>query len=183
MLITPRPPMSTMAKVANGPKALTFCKGGVLTQLASSMMPSLMTNTQWLWVAEIYGNIPHTEFYHQWRSSNQDPQSGPKVSTSSTHLHFVIDHSVEFDQFSLLLGTPLPIPLYEHQMINWQNNLVVLGGETTGYSMCGYSSSCYLLECHNGELTWQELNAKMTKERELFVAIKISEEVAKTLTS
>merc|ERR1712045_1075038 len=29
-------------------------------------------------------------------------------------------------------GTPLPIPLIRHQMINWHNNLVVLGGETTG---------------------------------------------------
>ncbi len=27
---------------------------------------------------------------HQWRSSNPDPQSGTKVNTSSTHLHFVI---------------------------------------------------------------------------------------------
>ena len=159
--------MSAMAKVENGPKALTFCKGGVGTQLASSMMPSLMTNTQWLWVAIM------AVFYHQWRSSNPDPQSGPKVNTSSTH-------SVEFDQFSLLLGTPLPIPLGAHQMINWHNNLVVLGGAGTGYSTF---SSCYLLECHNGELTWQKLNAKMMKARSFFAAIKISEELAKTWTN
>merc|ERR1711997_965774 len=78
---TPRPPMSTMQEVENGPKALTFCKGGKITQLASSMMPSLMTNTQWLWVAAMTMN----NIYHQWRSSNQDPQSGPKGHLCQFH--------------------------------------------------------------------------------------------------
>ena len=64
-------------------------------------------------------------------------------------------------------------------MVNWHNNLVVLGGQTTG----GHSSSCFLLECHNGELTWQKLEAKMMKARRSFAAIKISEELAKTWTN
>ena len=166
--------MSTMQEVENGPKALTSWKEGMVTQLASSMMPSLMSNTQWLWVALI-----GEDCYHQWRFSNQDPQSGPKVSTSSTHLDFVIVLDMTNVLF-YLLGTPLPIPLGGHKMINWHNNLVVLGGMTTGNAKSG---SCYLLECHNGELTWQELNAKMMKARSSFAAIKISEEVAKMWSS
>ena len=112
-------------------------------------------------------------------SSVEVLKSGSTEWAQGKHIKhsFAFCHSVEFDQFSLLLGTPLPIPLWGHQMTNWHNNLVVLGGETTGRSM---SSSCYLLECHNGEFTWQVLEAKMMKAREDFAAIKISELVAKT---
>ena len=112
-------------------------------------------------------------------SSVEVLKSGSTEWAQGKHIKhsFAFCHSVEFDQFSLLLGTPLPIPLANHQMLNWHNNLVVLGGETNSSS-----SSCYLLECHNGELTWQWLNAKMM-EREHCAAIKISEHVAKTWTS
>ena len=161
--------MSTMEKVENGPKALTFCKGGLVTQLASSMMPSLMTNTQWLWVVGI------TERYHQWRSSNQDPQSGPEVSTSIVSLTLCWISST-----CLLPGTPLPIPLTDHQMISWQNDLVVLGGQTNYRS---FSSSCYLLQCHRGKFTWQNLDAKLMKARSNFAAIKITESIAQKLTT
>ena len=170
MIITPRPPMSTMGKVENGPKALTFCKGEVLTQLASSMMPSLMTNTQWLWVAIIIEIS-----CHQWKSSNLDPPSGTKVSTSIFSLALCWISTT-----CLLPGTPLPIPLSHHQMISWQNDLVVLGGLTTGHLV---SSSCYLLQCHKGKFTWQELDAKLTKARVGFAAIKITESIAQKLTT
>ena len=119
--------------------------------------------------------------YHQpdILSSVEVLKSGSTEWAQGKHIKhsFAFCHSVEFDQFSLLLGTPFPIPLRWHQMINWHNNLVVLGGWTTYFSR---SRSCYLLECHNGELTWQELNAKMMKARSHFAAIKISEHVAKT---
>merc|ERR1712218_636624 len=113
-------------------------------------------------------------------SSVEVLKSGSTEWAQGKHIKhsFAFCHSVEFDQFSLLLGTPLPIPLEHHQTINWHNNLVVLGGSDDSWSR-----SCYLLECHNGELTWQELKAKMMKARDRFAAIKISEHVAKTWTS
>ena len=114
-------------------------------------------------------------------SSVEVLKSGSTEWAQGKHIKhsFAFCHSVESDHFSLLLGTPLPIPLVGHQMINWHNNLVVLGGKTTD----GHSSSCFLLECQNGELTWQKLEAKMMKARAYFAAIKISEELAKTWTN
>ena len=158
-----------MPETANGPKALTFSKGGWVTQLAFSMIASLMTNAQWLWVDII------VDIYHQWRSSNLDPQSGPKVSIS------ILSLALSWISTTCLLpGTPLPIPLEAHQMISWQNDLVVLGGMTTGGTR---SSSCYLLQCHKGKFTWQELDAKLTKARYGFAAIKITESIAQRLTT
>ena len=80
----------------------------------------------------------------------------------------------------LLLGPPLPIGLAGHEMVSWERDLVVIGGYTTG-GTC--SSSCYLLQSHNGILTWQEMSPKMMKAREWFAAIKIPEDIAKKLTS
>ena len=116
-------------------------------------------------------------------SSVEVLKSGSTEWAQGKHIKhsFAFCHSVEFDQFSLLLGTPLPIPLGYHQMINWHNNLVVLGGQTTGRSWTDswpWSSSCYLLQCHKGKFTWQELDAKLTKARASFAAIKITDTIA-----
>ena len=75
-------------------------------------------------------------------------------------------------------------------MVSFHNNLVILGGRTTGTS--GFplynpteplTSTCYLLQCNDGVFTWQKMKCKMLKERSHFVAIKISESYAKQWTS
>ena len=73
------------------------------------------------------------------------------------------------NQQYLLLGPPLPEPLADHQMVSWDTNLVVLGGET-GTS---FPSSLHQLECKNGDFTWQTMETKMSKARSEFVAFQV----------
>ena len=100
--------------------------------------------------------------------------NGLKVKAAT---HFVIVFAF-FNQQFLLLGPPLPKPLYGHQMLSWDTNLVVLGGKS---SRTSWSSSLYQLECKGGVFTWQTMEAKLTKAKSAFAAMKIPESILKTL--
>ena len=95
--------------------------------------------------------------------------NGLKVKAAT---HFVIVFAF-FNQQILLLGPPLPEPLGFHQMLSWDTNLVVLGGETSRNSS---SSSLYKLECKDGVFTWQTMETKMTKAKAGFVAFQVPNE-------
>ena len=73
------------------------------------------------------------------------------------------------NQQYLLLGPPLPEPLYDHQMVSWDTNLVVLGG----YTGISESSALHQLECKNGDFTWQTMETKMSKAKSGFVAFQV----------
>ena len=66
-------------------------------------------------------------------------------------------------------GPTLPEPLGGHQMVEWDNTLVVLGG-CTGSSI---SSKCYFLQYQNGIFFWSEMDARMIKARYRFVAMTV----------
>ena len=99
--------------------------------------------------------------------------NGLKVKAAT---HFVIVFAF-FNQQFLLLGPPLPEPLFGHQMMSWDTNLVVLGGQssdTTG------SSSLYHLECKDGVFTWKTMETKMAKAKALFVAFQVPDDFIST---
>ena len=97
--------------------------------------------------------------------------NGLKVKAAT---HFVIVFAF-FNQQILLLGPPLPEPLAFHQMVSWDTNLVVLGGQSSGTTD---SSSLYQLECKGGVFTWQTMKTKMAKARSSFVAFQVPDEFA-----
>ena len=97
--------------------------------------------------------------------------NGLKVKAAT---HFVIVFAF-FNQQILLLGPTLPKPLFGHQMLSWDTNLVVLGGRSSDTS---WSSSLHLLECKSGVFTWRTLETKLTKAKSSFVAMKIPENIA-----
>ena len=97
--------------------------------------------------------------------------NGLKVKAAT---HFVIVFAF-FNQQILLLGPPLPEPLGFHQMISWDTNLVVLGGQS---SRTSGSSSLYQLECKNSVFTWQTLDTKMTEARSGFLALRVPDSFA-----
>ena len=97
--------------------------------------------------------------------------NGLKVKAAT---HFVIVFAF-FNQQILLLGPPLPEPLAFHQMLSWDTNLVVLGGQS---SFTSWSSSLYHLECKDGVFTWKTMETKMAKAKSSFVAFQVPNEFA-----
>ena len=96
--------------------------------------------------------------------------NGLKVKAAT---HFVIVFAF-FNQQILLLGPPLPEPLAYHQMLSWDTNLVVLGGQSSDTTA---SSSLYQLECKGGVFTWQTMETKMAKARAIFVAFQLPDTI------
>ena len=88
--------------------------------------------------------------------------------TVKSATHFVIVFAFFNHQF-LLLGPPLPKPLAFHQMLLWDTNLLVLGGQ----SRTSYSSSLYQLECKGGVFTWKTMETNMAKAKSGFVAFHV----------
>ena len=88
--------------------------------------------------------------------------NGFKVKAAT---HFVIVFAFFNHQF-LLLGPPLPKPLAWHQMMSWDTNLVVLGGQSSDTS---FSSSLYQLERKDGVFNWKT----MARARSAFVAFQV----------
>ena len=97
--------------------------------------------------------------------------NGLKVKAAT---HFVIVFAF-FNQQILLLGPPLPEPLAGHQMISWDTNLVVLGGQSSDTSG---SSSLYHLKCKDGVFTWKTMETKMAKAKSHFVAFQVPNQFA-----
>ena len=95
--------------------------------------------------------------------------NGLKVKAAN---HFVIVFAF-FNQQILLLGPPLPEPLCGHQMLSWDTNLVVLGGQSSDTS---FSSSLYQLERKDGVFTWKTMETTMAKARSAFVAFQVPDE-------
>ena len=95
--------------------------------------------------------------------------NGLKVKAAT---HFVIVFALFNHQF-LLLGPPLPRPLAFHQMLSWDTNLVVLGGQSSHTS---FSSSLYQLECKGGVFTWQTMKTKLSKAKSDFVAFQVPDD-------
>ena len=73
----------------------------------------------------------------------------------------------------------MPTGLAFHQMVLWNKELVVLGGDVGS----SFSSACFMLKCHNGIFSWDKMKPKMMKARYRFTAIKITPEMAKKWTS
>ena len=100
--------------------------------------------------------------------------NGLKVKAAT---HFVIVFAF-FNQQILLLGPPLPEPLAYHQMMSWDTDLVVLGGQSSNTSL---SSSLYQLECKGGVFTWQTMETKLSKAKSGFVAFHVPDEFVQKL--
>ena len=95
--------------------------------------------------------------------------NGLKVKAAT---HFVIVFAF-FNQQILLLGPPLPKPLAGHQMMSWDTNLVVLGGQSSDTTA---SSSLYQLERRDGVFTWKTMETTMAKARSGFVAFQVPDD-------
>ena len=67
----------------------------------------------------------------------------------------------------------MPIPLFEHGMVNFGTDLVVMGGITTG-TEC-FSSAFYQLSAENGKLKWEKMKPELKIARADFVAMTIPE--------
>ena len=68
----------------------------------------------------------------------------------------------------------MPISLYNHGMVNYGTDLVVMGGEQ---SFRNYSSSFYLLFAENGIFKWEKMKLKLKIPRENFVAMSIPDDL------
>ena len=100
-------------------------------------------------------------------------RSGSLRWTQCKHIHVL--HFPNMYLHLYFLGPPLPVPLYCHQMVSWNNNLVVLGGVLGGVT---FSKSRYLLQCKDGKFTWEKVDARWSQKRKYFAAIKITESIA-----
>ena len=86
---------------------------------------------------------------------------------------------LHFENFELLIsfisGPALPKTLYGHSSLS-QGNYKSQGNDSFvlgGYSSTGgghLSSSVFKFSCHNGILQWEEMEVKLQKAREHFVA-------------
>ena len=77
-----------------------------------------------------------------------------------------------FDNLSI--GPELPIPLAWHEMIEYGNDLFVIGGYSEGGS---YSKSIYRLSCALWSCNWTEMKQKLSLGRVYFVAIPLPDSI------
>ena len=68
----------------------------------------------------------------------------------------------------------MPIPLDGHGMVNFSNDLVVMGGISNGT----LSSAFYQLSAENGKLKWEKMKPELKKAREDFVTMTIPDHLA-----
>ena len=64
----------------------------------------------------------------------------------------------------------MPIGLWEHGMVNYGTDLVVMGGCNPG---SGDQSSFYQFSCENGIFKWEKMKPELKIPKEYFVAMTI----------
>ena len=80
-----------------------------------------------------------------------------------------------FCQDIFILGPDLPIPLFAHQMVNFDGSVVAIGGGKRS----GHSDALFKLLCSTkGECEWKKMSQKLTVARDFFVAMTIPDEMA-----
>ena len=75
---------------------------------------------------------------------------------------------------NLSIGPELPIPLGLHNMIEYGNDLVVIGGDSTN-GQC--LKSIYRLSCERWSCQWTEMEQKLSMLRKNFVSIPLLDSI------
>ena len=108
-------------------------------------------------------------------------QGHQKVIVTGGTINGRIFSSTEiFDVKSLIwtAGPELPVPLYKHSMVTFDDKVYVIGGEAGDL---GYQSLIYRMDCDsNSDLTtcaWKELKQKIQTPRCQFTAMLIPDEL------
>ena len=64
----------------------------------------------------------------------------------------------------------MEIGLQGHSMVSWNNDVIVLGGQTRGFR---YSSSLFKLSCLDKNFLWEKMSVEMGTARADFVAMAV----------
>ena len=78
----------------------------------------------------------------------------------------------------LFLGPDLPKPLEDHQLVNFDDTVIAIGG-VHDFSSDGKSNVLFKLVCTFEECQWKEMAQKLAVARDSFFAMTIPDEMTK----
>ena len=83
---------------------------------------------------------------------------------------------VGINSFVFLSGPSMPIKLWQHEIVPFDKDVVIIGG---AYYQSGwvYQSSLHRLTCHNQDCEWKTMSQQLKVARYRFVAILIPDEL------